>query len=90
MICAFCDKEVGFHRCGNICFDCMGGPVVDPRHRGFRPFMQAIGSNIKISEAYRADIRSRRIDRSHGVMDASTGRPVNHVYRHAGERTFFT
>jgi len=45
-------------------------------------FKQAVGSRLNMTEAYRADIRSRRIDRS-------AGDGVNHAYRHTGDKAFF-
>lgn len=80
MICDLCGKDAGFNRCGRFCTECIGGPLRDPLSTGPQPFTQAIGSRLNVTEAYRNDVRSRRIDRSHGVM-TKEGTPFNKVYR---------
>lgn len=94
MKCDGCGKEAGFNRCGRFCSECIGGPLVDPNHRGPIPFLSAVGwpfgatKKSRMTEAYLNDIRSRKIDRTHGVRDATTGQPYARVYRDTGSKAF--
>jgi len=61
---------------------------VDPAYRGFRPFMQAVGSRLNITEAHRDDIRRRKIDRGHGMVHANSRTVHNRVYRAEAPKSF--
>jgi hypothetical protein len=62
-ICKCCEKEVGIHHCNGWCSACTGGPIRRD-DRGIRPFMQAVGSRVNCTEAYRDDVRKRKIERA--------------------------